>query len=52
MLITKLRNQFLEGKTHQSRIKYNKKRNMCASINRKSKRSYYENDMKNLIDLK
>ena len=48
MLRTKLRNQLLKAKTHESRMKYNKQRNIYV---RKSKRSYYENlDLKKITD--
>ena len=34
-------------------MKYNKQRNLCASITRKTKRSYYENlDLKDINDSK
>ena len=36
MLRSKLRNQFLETKTQDSKIKYNKQRNLCVSITRKA----------------
>ena len=50
MLRTKLRNQLLKAKTHESRMKYNKQRNIYV---RKSKRSYYENlDLKKITDNK
>ena len=42
MLRSKLRNQFLKTKTQESKMKYNKQRNLCGS-RRKAKRSYYEN---------
>ena len=44
MLRTKLRNHFLKAITrHESRMKYNKQRNICVSIRKKAKQSYYEN---------
>lgn len=44
MLRTKLRNHFLKATTrHESRMKYNKQRNICVSIRKKAKQSYYEN---------
>ena len=43
MLRSKLRNQFLKTRTQEPKINYNKQRNLCVSITRKSKRSYYEN---------
>ena len=51
MLKTKLRNKFLKQKTTETRSGYNKQRNICVSILRKAKRSYFENlDIKNLSD--
>ena len=51
MLRTKLRNKFLKQKTTETRSGYNKQRNVCVSILRKAKRSYFENlDIKNLSD--
>ena len=41
MLRTKLSNKFL--KTTETRSGYNKQRNICVSILRKAKRSYFEN---------
>ena len=53
MLRSKLRNQFLKTKTQESKLKYNKQRNLCVSITRKAKRSYYENlDLKEITDTK
>ena len=53
MLRSKLRNQFLKTKTQESKLKYNKQRNLCVSITRKAKRSYYENlDLKEITDSK
>ena len=50
MLRTTLRNKFLKQKT-TARSTYNKRRNICVSILRKAKRSYFENqDIKNLSD--
>ena len=51
MLSTKLHNKFLELKTTETRSAYNKQTNICVSILRKAKRSYFENlDIKNLSD--
>ena len=51
MLRTKLRNKFLKQKTAETRSGYNKQRNICVSILRKARRSYFENlDIKNLSD--
>ena len=53
MLRSKLRNQSLKTKTQESKLKYNKQRNLCVSITRKAKRSYYENlDLKDITDSK
>ena len=44
-------NEYLKDKTTAARIAYNKQRNVCVSILRKSKKSYYENlDSKNITD--
>ena len=43
MLRTKLRYQFLKAKTSEAKLKYNKQRNLCVSLLRKTKRNYYEN---------
>ena len=43
MLRTKLRNQFLKTRTSEAKLKYNKQRNLCVSLLRKTKRNYYEN---------
>ena len=43
MLRTKLRNKFLKQKTTETRSAYNKKRNICVNILRKTKKSYFEN---------
>ena len=53
MLRSKLRNQFLKTKTQESKLKCNKQRNLCVSITRKAKRSYYKNlDLKDITDSK
>ena len=47
------RNEYLKDKTRSARVAYNKQRNVCVSILRKSKKSYYENlDSKNITDNK
>ena len=43
MLITNLRNQFLKTRTSEAKLKYNKQRNLCVSLLRKTKKNYYEN---------
>ena len=46
---SRLRNEYLKDKTNAARIAYKKQRNVCVSILRKSKKSYYENlDTKNI----
>ena len=51
MLRTKLHNKFLKQKTTETRSGYNKQRNICVTILRKVKRSYFQNlDIKNLSD--
>ena len=40
---SRVRNEFLKDKTRAARIAYNKQRNVCVSILRKSKKCYYEN---------
>ena len=40
---TRLRNNFLKKKDDFSKALYNKQRNICVSLVRKSKREYYEN---------
>ena len=48
ILRSKLRNQFLKTKSQESKMKYNKQRNLCISMT-KTKSSYYEN--LDLIDI-
>ena len=38
---SKLKNQFLKLQTHESRLRYNKQRNLCITLLRKAKRKYY-----------
>ena len=54
MLRTKLRNQFLKKRrTLEARTKHNKQRNICVSLVKKAKRTYYENlDSKDINDNK
>ena len=53
MLRSKLRNQLLKTKSQESKMKYNKQRNLGVSITRKAKRSYYEHlDLKDITDSK
>ena len=39
---SKLRNQFLKNRSVESSMKYNKQRNICVALLRKTKRKYYE----------
>ena len=43
MVRTKLRNIFLKNRTEENKINYNKQRNLCVALLRKSKREYYQN---------
>ena len=53
MLKSKLRNQFLKIKTQEPKMKYDERKNLCVSITRKAKRSYFEDlDLKDTIDSK
>ena len=53
MLRTKLKNQFLKKRTLVARTKYNKQRNVCVSLVKKTKGNYYENlDLKDINDNK
>ena len=50
---SRLRNNFLRNRTEENKILYNKQRNYCVSLLRKSKRGYYENlNIKNVTDNK
>ena len=50
---TRLRNKFLKYKTIENQEEYNKQRNYCVSLLRKTKRSYYENlNERNVTDTK
>ena len=39
----RLRNKFLKERTNESKIAYNKQRNICVSLLRKTKRDYFAN---------
>ena len=39
---SRLRNRFLKNKSVEPRMKYNKERNICTALLRKTKRKYYE----------
>ena len=41
MLRSKFRNRFLKEKTEKSKSLYNKQRNICVSLLRRTKRNYY-----------
>ena len=41
MLRSRLRNTFLKTKTEESKQLYNKQRNLCVTLLRKAKRSYF-----------
>ena len=50
---SRLPNNFLRDKTEENKILYNRQRNYCVSLLRKSKRRYYENlNIKNVTDNK
>ena len=40
---SKLRNQFLKLQIHESRLRHDKQRNLCATLLRKAKKKYYTN---------
>ena len=40
---SRLRNKFLREITNESKIAYNKQRNICVSLSRKTKRDYFAN---------
>ena len=40
---SRLRNKFLRERTKESKVAYNKQRNICVSLLRKSKRDYFAN---------
>ena len=43
MVRTRLRNIFLKNSKKENKINYNKQRNLCVTLLRKSKREYYQN---------
>ena len=48
---TRLRNKFLKNRTESNRVSYNKQRNFCVSLLRKTKKDYYGNlNKKDVID--
>ena len=40
---TRLRNIFLKNRSDENKINYNKQKNLCVTVLRKSKREYYQN---------
>ena len=40
---SRLRNNFIRNRTEENTVLYNRQRNYCVSLLRKSKRGYYEN---------
>ena len=53
MLKTRFRHQFLKMKTPEAKVKYNKRKNICVSLTRKAKRTYYESlDLSSIWDNK
>ena len=50
---TRLRNTFLKNRTAENKLAYNRQRNYCVSLTRKSKRDYCNNlDNRNVTDNK
>ena len=50
---SRFRNNFLRNRTEENKILYNRQRNYCVSLLRKSKRGYYKNlNIKNVTDNK
>ena len=43
MVRTRLRNIFLKNRSEENKINYNKQRNLCIALLRKSEREYYQN---------
>ena len=53
MLRTRFRHQFLKMKMPEAKAKYNKQRNICASLTRKAKRNYSKSlGLNNICDKK
>ena len=53
MVRTRLRNIFLKNRSEENKINYNKQRNLCVTLLRKSKREYYQNlSVENVCDKK
>ena len=50
---TRLRNIFLKNRSDENKINYNKQKNLCVTLLRKSKREYYQNlSVENVCDNK
>ena len=50
---TRLRNKFLNNRSAENKLAYNRQRNYCVSLTPKSKRDYYNNfDNRNVTDNK
>ena len=48
---SRLKNKFLKDQNHENKLAYNKQRNICTTMLRKAKRSYFDNiDTKNVTD--
>ena len=43
MVRTRLRNIFLKNRSQKNKINYNRQKNLCVALLRKSKREYYQN---------
>ena len=53
MVRTRLRNIFLKNRSEENKINYNKQRNLCVTLLRKSKKQYYQNlSVENVCDNK
>ena len=53
MVRTRLRNIFLESRSEENKINYNKQGNLRVTLLRKSKREYYQNlSVKNICENK
>ena len=53
MVRTRLRNIFLKNRSEENKISYNKQRNLCVTLLRKSNREYYQNlSVENVCDNK
>ena len=51
MNCTRLSNKFLKNRSAENKLDYNRQRNYCVSLTRKSKRDYYNNlDNRNVTD--